>query len=175
MRSFRTFATAVSVLALSTAAWAAADYTILKYNNEEIKFSEVQETWKTLFPGGNAPDFKSFDENIRQNVLRGLVSEKLLYKEAIKAGFDKNPVVKKRMEDMQRQIVLQSYMEEKAKELVTDAELKKAYDEKVKTTAGAEEVKARHILVKTEEEAKKIAEQVKKGTDFEKLAREQST
>lgn len=174
MRSFLFSSLLASSLIFSTAALA-ADYTVLKYGNEEIKYSDVQETWKTLFPGGNAPDFKSFDENIRQNVLRGMVSEKLLYKEAIKAGYDKNPEVKKRMEEMQRQIVLQAYMESKAKDLVTDAELKKAYEAKVKSTSGQEEVKARHILVKTEEEAKKIYDEVKKGADFEKIAREQST
>lgn len=157
-------------------AFAAGDYTIIKFgNNEELKLSEVMDTWKTLFPGGNAPDFKSFDENIRQNVLRGLVSERLLYKEALKAGYDKNPDVKKRVEDMQRQIILQAYMEDKAKNMVSDDELKKAYDEKVKSAGGTEEVRARHILVKTEEEAKKIAERIKKGEDFEKIAREEST
>ncbi len=174
MHSFRNLLL-VTTLVVSTAAFAAGDYTIVKYGNDEIKVSEVLDTWKTLFPGGNAPDFKSFDENIRQNVLRGMVSEKILYKEALKAGFDKNPIVKKRMDEMQKQIVLQSYMEEKAKTLVTDEALKKAYDEKVKKTSGAEEVKARHILVKTEEEAKKIVETLKKGGDFEKIAREQST
>ncbi len=153
----------------------AKDYTIIRYGSEEIKLSEVLEIWKTLFPGGNAPDFKSFDENIRQNVLRGLVSERILYKEALKAGFDKNALVKKRIEDMAKQIVLQSYMESKAKDLVSDAEMKKLYDEKISKTQGSEEVKARHILVKTEEEAKKISETLKKGGDFEKIAREQST
>lgn len=174
MQRFRSVLLAATLL-VSTAAIAAEDYPIVKYGNEQIKYSEVLETWKTLFPGGNAPDFKSFDENIRQNVLRGMVSEKLLYKEALKAGFDKNPIVKKRMEEMQKQIVLQSYMEDKAKTLVTEDQLKKAYEEKVKKSAGVEEVKARHILVKTEEEAKKIADQLKKGGDFEKIAREQST
>lgn len=151
------------------------DYTIVKYNGDEVKYSEVLETWKTLFPGGNAPDFKTFDENIRQNVLRGIVSERLLYKEALKAGFDKDPGVLKRLEDMKKQIILQGYMESKSKELVSDAALKKAYDEKVKNGAGQEEVKARHILVKTEDEAKKIVAELKKGGDFDKIAREKST
>ena len=174
MHRFRNLLLATALI-VSTAAFAAGDYTIVKYGTDEIKVSEVLETWKTLFPGGNAPDFKSFDENIRQNVLRGMVSEKILYKEALKAGFDKNPIVKKRMDEMQKQIVLQSYMEDKAKALVTDDQLRKAYEEKIKTASGAEEVKARHILVKTEEEAKKIVETLKKGGDFEKIAREQST
>ena len=175
MQKFIRTTVLAATLTLTSAAFAAEDYVIVKYNGESIKLSEAMETWKTLFPGGSAPDFKTFDENIRQNVLRGIVSERLLYKEAIKAGYDKNPEVKKRIEDMQKQIVLQSYMENKAGTLVSDADLKKAYDERLKTAGGVEEVKARHILVKTEEEAKKIVEQLKKGGDFEKLAKEQST
>ncbi len=131
--------------------------------------------WKGLFPGGAAPDFNSFDENIRQNVLRGLVSERLIYQEALKAGTDKNEDVKKRIAALEKQVIMQSFMEQKAKDLVTDDQLKAAYAEKMAAAKGQEEVKAKHILVPTEEEAKKISEQLKKGADFEKLAKEKST
>lgn len=151
------------------------DYTIIKMGGEDIKNSQVIDTWKGLFPGGAAPDFNSFDENIRQNVLRGLISEKLIYNEAVKAGFDKDPEVQKRIENMKRQIVMQGFMENKAKSLITDDELKAAYAEKVAAAKGQDEIKARHILVSSEDEAKKLAEQLKKGADFEKLAKEKSS
>src|SRR5690242_8007178 len=122
------------------------DYTIIKMGNDEIKNSEVVDVWKGLFPGGSAPDFNSFDENIRQNVLRGLVSEKLIYSEAIKAGYDKDPEVKKRIAAMEKQVVMQSFMEKKAKDLVNDDRLRAAYAEKVAAAKGQEEVKAKHIL-----------------------------
>jgi len=150
------------------------DYTIIKMGSDDIKNSEVVDTWKALFPGGSAPDFNSFDENIRQNVLRGLVSERLIYAEAIKAGFDKDAEVKKRIANLEKQIVMQGFMENKAKTLVTDEELKAAYAEKAAAAKGQEEVKARHILVASEEEAKKLSEQIKKGGDFEKLAKDKS-
>ena len=67
-------------LGLSALAYAANDYTIIKYKDGKIKYSEVQDTWKTLFPGGSAPDFKTFDENIRQNVLRGLVRRAMSFR-----------------------------------------------------------------------------------------------
>lgn len=153
----------------------AKDYTILKVGGEEIKSADVMEVWKGLFPNGNAPDFASFDENIRQNVLRGMISERLIYQEALKAGYDKNSEVKKRMEQAQKQITMQTFIEDKAKNLVNEAQLKAAYDEKVKAYKGQEEVSARHILVASEEEAKKIAEELKKGGDFDKIAKEKST
>lgn len=153
----------------------ASDYTILKLGSEEIKNSEVLDVWKGLFPGGSAPDFATFDENIRQNVLRGIVSEKLIYQEAMKAGYDKNAEVAKRLEMLKKQVIMQSFMEDKAKNLVTDAQLKAAYNEKVASMKGEEEVKARHILVENEDEAKKLAADIKKGGDFNKLAQEKST
>jgi peptidyl-prolyl cis-trans isomerase C len=151
------------------------DYTILKLGNDQIKNSEVQDIWKGLFPSGQAPDFNGFDENIRQNVLRGLVSERLIYQEAVKAGVDKSDEVKKRLAAAEKQIVMQTFMEDKAKTLVSDEELRKAYNEKVAANKGQEEVKARHILVASEDEAKKIAADLKKGGDFDKIAKEKST
>jgi peptidyl-prolyl cis-trans isomerase C len=151
------------------------DYVIIKLGNDTIKNSEVVDTWNSLFPGGAAPDFNSFDETIRQNVLRGLVSERLVYQEALKAGYDKNAEVQKRLAALQKQVIMQAYMDEKAKELVTDDQLKKAYEEKVASAKGQEEIKARHILVGSEEEAKKVVSQLKKGTSFEKLAKDKST
>lgn len=154
---------------------AGKDYVVLKVGGESIKNSEVIETWNGLFPGGKAPDFNSFDENIRQNVLRGLVSERLIYAEAVKAGYDKNADVKRRLEHLAKQVVMQGFMEDKAKNMVTDDQLREAYAEKANAAKGQEEVRARHILVSAEDEAKKIAEQIKKGGDFEKLAKEKST
>ncbi len=169
-----TFATPVFAEDAKPAAATAGDYTILKIGNEEIKNSEVLDVWKGLFPGNGAPDFATFDENIRQNVLRGLVSEKLIYQEAVKAGIDKSDEVKKRLAGLEKQVILQTYMEQKAKTLVTDAQLKTAYNEKIASMKGEEEIKARHILVASEDEAKKLAEEVKKG-DFDKIAKEKST
>jgi len=178
--TFRAFLLAtVTVFATSLAQAeepaAVKDYTILKVGSEEIRNSEVLDVWKGLFPGAAAPDFNTFDEGIRQNVLRGLVSEKLIYQEALKAGVDKSDEVKKRLAAVEKQVVMQTYMEQKAGALVTDAQLKTAYNQKAAEMKGQEEIKARHILVGSEDEAKKIAEDIKKGGDFDKIAQEKST
>lgn len=150
------------------------DYTIIRLGSEDIKHSEAEELWKGLFPGGAAPEFASFDESIRQNVLRGMVSERLIYQAALKEGFDKSEEVKKRLAGLEKQLIMQSFMESKAKSLVTDQQLKTAYAEKAGQLKNQEEVRARHILVNTEEEAKSLAKELKKGGDFEKLAKEKS-
>lgn len=153
----------------------AKDYPIVKFGNQQLMLSEVLETWKTIFPGGTAPDFNNFDENVRQNVLRGMVSEKLIYQEAMKAGFNKNPEVKKRVAEIEKQVTMQLFIESKAEGSITDAQLKAAYDDMTKNAGNTEELKARHILVKTEDEAKAVAAALKKGEKFEKLAKEKSS
>ena len=57
---------------------------------------------------------------------------------------------------------------------LTDEAMHKVYDEAVKQMANEEEVHARHILVSTEDEAKAIEAELKKGADFAALAKEKS-
>ena len=57
---------------------------------------------------------------------------------------------------------------------MTEADAKKIYDEKIGQVKPEQEVHARHILVATEDEAKEIAERLKKGEDFATLAKEKS-
>src|SRR5207248_412715 len=78
---------------------ASKDFTIIKLGSDgDIKNSEVVDVWKGLFPGGSAPDFNTFDENIRQNVLRGIISERLIYNESDK-GADFEKIAKEKSTD----------------------------------------------------------------------------
>lgn len=148
------------------------DYVILKVDGDEIKKSEVDKVWKGVFPGDNAPSFDSFDPKIKNNVLRGIASEHIVEKQAEKSGVADSAEVKEKLEEVKKQVVLQEFIKQKAKELVTEKDLKAAYEEKIKNPE--EEVHARHILVKTEAEAKEIEKKLKAGGDFEKIAKEKS-
>lgn len=57
---------------------------------------------------------------------------------------------------------------------ITEDEIKKYYDEHGKEFEQPEQVRARHILVDTEDEAKAIEDRLKKGEDFAKIAQEKS-
>ncbi|MBC2722708.1 peptidylprolyl isomerase [Desulfosporosinus sp.] len=57
---------------------------------------------------------------------------------------------------------------------VSDADLKAFYDKNISYYSQPESVKARHILVKTEDEANAIIAQLKTGASFEQLAKEKS-
>jgi len=65
-------------------------------------------------------------------------------------------------------------LQQEAKTALTDEALRQTYDEAVKSMSGQEEVRARHILVESEDEAKAILEQLKGGADFATVAKEKS-
>lgn len=149
-------------------------YTILSVDGEEITSSETEEVWKGLFPDGVAPDFDGFDEEVRQNVLRGVVSEHLLYKEAEKAGVSERGSVKRRLEQLKKQVTIQAYVEELAASFVTEKTLEEAYAQYVEKSKDEEEVRARHILVDSEEKAEDIIKKLESGQDFIRLAKSHS-
>jgi len=57
---------------------------------------------------------------------------------------------------------------------LADSDIKNFYDQNIANYSQPESVKARHILVKTEDEANAIIAQLKAGTDFIQLAKEKS-
>lgn len=151
-----------------------ADYVILEVDGEKIKYSEVVTIWSAMFPQGTAPDFSRFDEKVRQNVLRGIISEKLIHTEVKASGIENSAEVKEMLEKLKTKLVAQTFLEKKAGEKVTDASVRAEYDKRAKEKKGTKEIHARHILLKSEDEAKAIKEQLDGGANFEKLAREKS-
>lgn len=157
------------------AAPAGKDYVILKVGDDEIKKSYVMEIWKGLFPEGEAPDFDGFDDNVKQNVLRGVVSEHLINEQAEKAGLENDPEVLEKVAQFKKKLVIQTFLDKKASQAVSEDQLRAAYNDEVKKQAGKKEVRARHILVSSEDQAEEIKEKLDDGEKFEDLAKQLST
>lgn len=73
---------------------------------------------------------------------------------------------------LRKKLLTEAYLETVAKKANTDAAIQKTYDEVAKAQTPEPEIHARHILVPTEEEAKKALERIKGGEDFAKVAGE---
>lgn len=99
-----------------------------------------------------------------------LVQRELLVQDAKQKQLDKTPELLEKLESLKNSLLSQADIQNFLKtNPITDAEIKAEYDSKV----GGEnknEFKARHILVKTEDEAKKIIAELGKGAKFEELA-----
>ena len=85
-----------------------------------------------------------------------------------------DPDFKRRLAFLRNKLLMGYELQREGKAALSDEALHQTYNEAVRSMAGQEEVRARHILVDGEDEAKAILEQLKGGADFAKLAKEKS-
>lgn len=170
-----------SLLAMATAAslitfnaFALEDYTILEVEGEKIPFSEVQEVWDGLFPGDDpAPSIDQFGEAIKNNVIRGIVSERLMMKDAEAGKLDERRDVARRLQAARRQVLVKEHLRVRNVK-IDEAEIKARYDTRVAEAEGSKQAHASHILVESEEEAKEIHKELTEGADFALTAKRRS-
>lgn len=103
-----------------------------------------------------------------------LVDLKLGAKAAEAAKVGEGPEFARRVAYFRDKLMLDEYLEREVKKGVTPEAARKLYEETVKNLKPEFEVRARHILVEGEAEAKAILTRVKGGEDFAKVAGETS-
>jgi peptidyl-prolyl cis-trans isomerase C len=116
------------------------------------------------------------DEQGRQKFLDELVKKEILYQEALKRGLDKAPEFTKKVEDFKRLTLASEVLEKEivSKNKVSDQDARDYYSKHKEEFATTSQIKASHILVRTEDEARKILARLKKGEKFEDIARKES-
>lgn len=148
---------------------ASANKPVATVNGREIPPLYGELAKQTLLSQG-APNDANLDARVRD----ALINQELLSRAAIEKGLDKSPRLAASLDMMRREQLSKVYLEDYLKtHQVTDDEIKAEYD-KAKASTTGNEYKARHILVKTEAEAKGIIAQLGKKAPFEKLAKEKS-
>jgi len=114
------------------------------------------------------------NDHTRAMVRDELINREVLYQEAQKTGVGKKPEVQAQVDMARQEVVVSAYVREWARtHPVTDADVQKEYD-RAKSQTGEKEYRARHILVETEEQAKGLIDELKKGGKFDELATKNS-
>jgi len=117
-----------------------------------------------------APDSDAMRAQIREV----LINNEIIMQEASRAGIPKRADIQTQIDLGRQEIIVNNFLNDYiAKHPITDADIQKEYDT-AKQQTGTTEYKARHILVQTEDEAKKIIGDIKKGGRFEDLAQKHS-
>ena len=112
---------------------------------------------------------------IRREIADGFVSMEMLAWEARKRGIDKREDVKLKMDLIVDQSLARELEEDIRKGIkVSDADTKKYYDEHQDKYGARTRVFARQIMLASEPEAKSAADKIKKGGNFEDLAKQLS-
>jgi peptidyl-prolyl cis-trans isomerase C len=110
----------------------------------------------------------------REHLISYLADVIMVTQAAEKKKLADNPEFKRRLTFLRNKLLMGFELQDEAKAAMTEDALKQTYNDAVKSMGGQEEVRARHILVDKEEEAKAIADQLKGGADFATLAKEKS-
>lgn len=157
---------ATALAALTAPVFAQTAFTV---NGQTVSVAEQKELMKVLADRG-VKDQKQQLEAARSI----LAQEKLIEEAAKKANIAQDPAVKALIAERKTEIYSAELVRKNAAaHPLTDADLKKTYEE-VKKQYDPNEIKVRHILVKTEQEAKDIIKSLNAGGDFAAIAKEKS-
>jgi peptidyl-prolyl cis-trans isomerase C len=147
-----------------------ADPVLARVNGTDIHQSDLTIAEEDI--GGNIP---AQTPEAKRDYLINYVADMILVAKAAEAkNITDSADFKQRLAFARNKVLMETLMQSTAKSAVTDAAMHKVYDEASKQMADEQEVHARHILVETEDEAKAISAELKKGTDFAQLAKQKS-
>lgn len=140
-------------------------------NGETVTVAEIKEVYD------KNPQIKaqaSFEDFYNQ-AIDVAVNGKLALQAATAAKVQESDAYKAQLAELQDEVARQVYMEQRVNERVTDEAIQKIYDDYVSKFESEKEIKAKHILVETEDEAKDIIAKLEaKEASFDELARKYS-
>jgi peptidyl-prolyl cis-trans isomerase C len=114
-------------------------------------------------------------ERRRAAALSFLVEVRLLAAEAEKTGLHETPAFQRRMRMLRQRTLHAGFLEQEVAAKVTEEEVRGRYDLEVANTPPVNEIKARHILLKTKDEAMAVIGELDGGAEFVALAKRKST
>ena len=112
----------------------------------------------------------------KKEMLDTMVVRELIMQQAQKDGIDKSPAVAAKLEDLKKRVIVEAFLKKKVEESanISDADLQAFYKKNEDKFKTGDQIRASHILVKTEPEAKQVEKELKGRANFEELAKKHS-
>ena len=160
----------------------AKDVVVAKIGKTDVFYSDVRKIAveqglseaSTSLRGSRAADFGPMDAAVFNESLDRLINQKLLAKNAARKGLDKTPDTRRRMAAARERLLSSIAIEAHIRETVTEEAMRQLYDRQAGLANLGDEIRARHILVKTEKKALELVEALEDEGDFEALAAKHS-
>lgn len=160
----------VLTLGVTSAAFA-QDKVLVRVNDVAITDKDLK-----LAAAEIGPQLSSVPDEQRTQVLTDYLIENTLLALAGKADkLETGNDFEERLTYYRQRALRDAYFDKAIMATVTEADAKAMYDKQIGGQTPKEEVRARHILVKTEAEARDVIERSNRGDDFAELAKELST
>ena len=157
----------LGVAAMMAAGAANAELQAFKVNGQTVSVAQQKALYDSAVRQGQPAG-----ADLERQVKNILTQQTVLLQEAKKAKLETRPAVKQTIEAAKNQVLINALLQDYAqKHPVPEADIKKAYENE-KRAYGDTEYQVRHILVKTEDQAKNLIKRLEKGADFDKLAKE---
>ncbi|MFQ5579813.1 MAG: peptidylprolyl isomerase [Nitrospiria bacterium] len=141
---------------------------VANVNGVSISTAQFEKRMSRLTGEGQG-NFNTFEG--KKELLDIMVAREVLNQEGKRLGLNKIKAVLDRIEEIEKELVINEVVNQIAKEKVTPSGMKAYYS---KNRADFREVHANHILLATEEEAKEAKKKLDGGADFATLAKEVS-
>ena len=146
-------------LAITVAAHAATVYATV--DNEEITDQDI-----AMIIRNPQVKFETLPESSKIQIVNQLIEKKLLTKKALSGNIQSTAAYKEAVEKLKKDLVLEIWMQEEFKKIkVTDKEIKDYYNSNPDQFKKGAQLKARHILLQTEDEAKEIIKELDSKKD----------
>jgi peptidyl-prolyl cis-trans isomerase C len=155
--------------AQSTTGEAGEDPVVARVNGKEIRRSEVIASAASL-----PPQYQAQIDTIFPALVERLVDLEVVTQAAKEAGLEEEPAYQERFEEAKTNIVRELFVQGYIDEALTEEALQQRYQDFLAENPPTEEIKARHILVENEEDAKAVIEELAGGADFATVASEKS-
>ena len=164
-----------AALALALAAGSAmAEFKDFTVNGELVTKAQQEAVATEVLANSGNPHQAMMDSSIEEQVKDMIIETKVMGRYARQQGLDKDPAVQEQIARATDMILMQQAVNKFLKENPVKEETIKAEYDKEAQRWGDTEVRVRHILVKTEAEAKDLIDQINKGASFAKLAAEKT-
>ncbi len=163
-------ASCLALLLMAVPLSAQEDKVVAKVNGRTITEADVR-----LADAEIGNDLGNLPPEQRRRVLIEYLIETHLFAEAAEAAkLGNGKTYDERLKYWQRRALRDEFFERNVRDAVTESDAKKLYDAQISAAKPQEEVRARHILVETEDKAKEIFEKIAHGEDFARMAKEHS-
>lgn len=146
---------------------AADDAVVATVNGVEIRESDVTKLYANLPQQYKQVPF----EMIKSQLVDQLVSMQIVQKAAKEEKYNEQAGYLDRVAEAKGQILQEYYLQEKMTAAATEEAVNAAYEKLKSEFEPKEEIRARHILVEKEEEARDVVAKLDAGEDFVELAK----